>query len=176
MAMIAALGAGLVLISAGAIMFWFYSTREFAGDGTISDTGFWSHPRYHIQFPPISLNQSGEHSFSCHGLPPYPLTFKLRIVGKGRYQQLHAGKTSVKLQWLDETGKTICEADGPLNGWTLAWMPSEETGYYWHRNLRDIKVRRGRQYKFKLIIKDVDADSPLLSVEPMLTGGGNELL
>lgn len=173
MAVIASLSATLALISAVIVMFWFYHTREFSGDGTIEDTGFWSYPRYHIRFPPISLNEPGEHTFSCRGLPPYPLTFKLMIVGKGQREQLLAVKTTVHLEWSDGAGQTICQAVGPLHDWVVCSSVVED--YYWHKNSRDITVRRGRQYRLRMIVKDVDADSPPLSVEPMLVGGGNEL-
>lgn len=175
MALIAGLGAALALISAVAIMFWFYSTREFSGDGTIGDTGFWSRPRYHIRFPPISLNQPGEYTFTCRGLPPCPLTFQLGIEGTGDYDQLRTLKTSVRVEWFDEAGKSVCEAVGPLHDWVLAWIPSEGTGSYWHLNSRDVTVRRSHQYRLRLIVTDIDADSPRLSVEPMLEGGGAEL-
>lgn len=173
MALIASLGAALVLISAVAIMFWFYNIREFSGDGTIEDTGFWSYYRYHIRFPPISLHQPGEYTFSCRGLPPDPLTFKLRTVGAGDSEQLRSLTTVVRAEWLDEEGRRVCEAVGPLQNWVLASCLAY--GEYWQKSSSDVTFRRRRAYKLRLIVTDIDADSPPLSVEPMLEGGGNEL-
>ena len=176
MAVIAGLSAALALISAVAIMFWFYSTHEFSGDGTIEDTGFWSYYRYHIRFPPISLNQPGEYTFSCRGLPPDPLVLKLRVEGTGEYDQLRSLTTSVRVELFDETGKPVGKAVGPLHDWIVTGNPAAGLAWsYWHEDFRDITVRRRRPYRLKLIVTDIDVNSPHLSVEPMLEGGGNEL-
>ena len=103
------------------------------------------------------------------------MTFGLGVVGKGQLDQLRNLKNSVQIELFDEAGQRICEAVGPLHDWALAWIPSGDTGYYWHINFRDVTVRRNGQYRLRLIVLDVDAGSPSLSVEPMLTGGGNEL-
>src|SRR5262245_45799426 len=63
----------LALLMAGAAWFFFgrYHVREFSGDGTMSYQGPW-YPSYRIAFPPVSLAEPGEHTFSFQGLPSVP--------------------------------------------------------------------------------------------------------
>jgi hypothetical protein len=168
-----------VLLCVGAIAvviwLWPYSAANYQGDGTIADTGFWSYPRYHIRFPQVSLASPGEHQFTCRGLPPESLTLELRLVETGQYEQLRKLKTRVEFTLTDDAGKTICEAAGPLSAWVLAWMPAHDTGYFWQPACRDFNVSRRKRYQLTLVAKDVDPQSPPVLVEPMLTGGGNEL-
>jgi hypothetical protein len=167
----------IAVLAAITLALWFlpYSTRSYQGDGTITDTGFWSYPRYHVRFPAVSLAEPGEHTFTCRGLPPVPLTATLQLVGQGQYELLGGLKTRVHLKVSDDAGATVCEAMGPLNAWKLMWIPYDNTGAYWHPTCTDVVLRSGRTYRLTLTVTDIDGRSSPLLVEPMLEGGGNEL-
>ena len=39
---------------------WYaYSGRAFSGDGELTDTGFWSRPRYHLTLPEVRVGADG---------------------------------------------------------------------------------------------------------------------
>jgi hypothetical protein len=177
-AMAILMGAALVLacgFCAGFPGDWQYTTKSFHGDGTLEDTGFFSYPRYHARFAKIPLGQVGDYSFTCQGLPPVPLRLTLNLDGNGDYDTLTKLDTVVSCSVLDEEGKTVASAAGPLRDWTLAWVPANATGYYYRRDLREFELNSRRTYQLNVAVRDVDKKSPAIHVVPTLQGGGKEL-
>jgi hypothetical protein len=164
-------------VVATALWLWPYSVREFRGDGQITDTGFWSYPRYQVRFPPVELSQAGQHTFTCRGLPPAPLTLLLATAGKDEaaYDSLSRIGTVVTVRIDDDTGQTVYSASGPLKAWVLMWGYPGNAGGYWHENCRDMRLRRGRTYQLGVGVTAVDPAAPAVVVQPTLEGGGNEL-
>lgn len=59
-----------------------YNEKSLKGDAVISDTGFWTYPRYHIEFPAVSLDREGRAVFKVSGLPREELTLLLYVDGQ----------------------------------------------------------------------------------------------
>jgi len=74
--------ATLGVIGALAIIGWSpWSGLRFRGDGTFSDGGFFSYPRYVLTFPDMPLYESGERRFHFRGLPNEKMTLLLYVKG-----------------------------------------------------------------------------------------------
>jgi hypothetical protein len=157
------------------MFYWFYSTRSFRGDAEILDSGFWSHPRYHIRFPEMRLDKPGEYVFTCSGLPPTALTLTLNFVGPQEYNALKQIGTQLEFRMTDDEGRELCRSSGAMKEWELSWRVADNAGGLWQPSCRDVTVKRNMTYSFNLIVRDVDPNSPVIHVRPTLAGGGNEL-
>ena len=165
-----------MLVAIAILVLWPYSINEFHGDGRITDSGFWSYPRYHIIFPQWSLTESGTCTFVFKGLPPVPLTFCLRVLDPADIDLLSGSDTSIEFRLTDVHGRTLCEGNDPLKDWVLSSPPSALTlTQFWHLKFRDIKVKRNVEYTLTLFCKNVDTEISHISLEPFLSEGGNEL-
>jgi hypothetical protein len=64
-----------------------------------------------------------------------------------------------------------------LNDWTGSAGADGE--HYWHKDLRDIKLSRRREYRLRMIWElrsdSSDGRRAALYLRPRLSGGGNEL-
>jgi hypothetical protein len=195
---IAALTALLGIAVVGFLV-WPYDSSQFQGDGIITDHGPWSwRPRFEIRFPQVSLAAPGEHTFICKGLPPAPLTFYLDMADrkkkeeqtheflqrhptlkspapaeKDKYQEIVGNRSTLDFT-LSCDEQTIRSIRGSLKTWSLAWAPGENTGGFWHADCREIRFNPKRTYKFTLVIKEADPNSPPLEIVPALYGGGFE--
>jgi len=167
-------GGGIIVLGLVA-GFWAltYDVREFHGDGSIGDSGFWHYPRYHVVFHPIPLDRTGAFEFRMSGLPSEEMTFGLQVVGSGDYKRLAALSTQVDVEVLSEHG-SIARTSDCLRDWRLAW-PSGGSGYYWHVRLRNVQFRRHEEYRIRIRVSDVDPAIPSLQAVPMWEGGGTEL-
>jgi len=162
-----------MLVAFAILVLWPYSINEFHGDGRITDSGFWSHPRYHIIFPQWSLTDSETCTFVCKGLPPVPLTFCLRVLDPSNIDLLSGSDTSIEFKLTDVHGRILCEGNDPLKNWVLS--SSVVQTRFWHPKFRKIKVKRNVEYTLTLNVKNVDPGISDVSFEPFLKGGGNEL-
>ncbi|MBN1395454.1 MAG: hypothetical protein JW959_10560, partial [Pirellulales bacterium] len=166
------------------VQFWPYSEKNYRGDGVISDSGFWSYPRYHIRFSEVSLTAPSQHCFKSAGLPPALLTLTLNLVYKGNnnnpselatYDELNKLATCVSVTIIDENGDIAYAASGPLRDWVLSWMSAACIGAYWHPDLRDMKLGSKKTYVLKIAVTEIGEDSAAIAVVPIIEGGGNEL-
>jgi hypothetical protein len=154
-----------------------YRVSRYQGDGTITDSGFWSHPRYRVRLPPMDLQTDRTRTYRLRGTPSVPLSLKLEVVGPRPlghegFDTLAAMETRVSVAMSDEHGKLTASAAGPLRNWVL----TRGDGYaaYWHPDVRDFRLRKGTSYTLTISAAD-GSPAPLLTLMPTLEGGGNEL-
>jgi hypothetical protein len=179
-----------------------YDPNQLQGDARIIDHGFWSHPRYEIRFPKLSLKNVGTFTYECKGLPPEELTFMLEMPdrerkweevseflrrspsskyiepndeqkhGKEKYEALSKNRTVIEFTLMGDD-KTIVSVSAPLHDWIFTWEAGT-TGGFWHKELRDLKFGPRVTYKLVFMIKETDPDDSLEEVVPYLKGGGME--
>ena len=171
----------LLFVVFGIFWFWPYSIDSYSGDGQITDSGFWSYPRYDITFPHIPLRDTKTYTFVSTGLPPVPLTLQLRVMGKADLDTLKRSNTWIEFRFIEVDGSpagiTICHGGGFLKDWILTYSPvGLKDSKYWHPDFRNIKVKRREEYVVYLYVKNMDPKISRISLEPFLTGGGNESL
>jgi hypothetical protein len=156
-----------------------YNPSAFKGQGSMTDTGFWSYPRYHILMPAFSLEKTNEHTFTLEGLPPERMSISFRLSGRiaacpesmGTLEDnIKQSSVTFKCKLSDDNGVTVCEIADPLHNWIISVRPSEM--YLWHMRSRDLKISSKRRYSLTV---GIEFPEPDMTVEPQLTGGGNEL-
>ncbi len=158
-----------------------YRISRFRGDGVISDSGFWSYPRYHISLAPIPLFEAGAHKFSLTGLPPEEMSLILDVPGKAEKDRVILSKLKNKIDAsvVDDKGHVVCKASGFIsdgiteNGWIIT--SSDSSAALYQKACVDMSVHRGRTYVLTVSLSDVDSDSKTIYLRPYLSGGGNEL-
>jgi len=163
-----------------------FRVGQFQGDGTISDSGVFTYPRYHIRLHAIPLSQVGEYSSVVSGLPSSPMHLRLECARLLQSQKdvLDGLSTRVKAQIVedpDKSSKVLCTVDGrPVdatsghpNGWILS--VSNSSASYWNRGCLDLPISHSHAYSIRVSIEEVDRRSPDIQVIPILEGGGIEL-
>src|ERR1700687_1623921 len=118
-----------------------YHKSEFKGDGTISDTGAFTFPRYHVKLGTLPLSEPAEHIFKVSGLPPEPLDLQLYILGTGQQDRsaLVQLNTYLDVDVADGSGRSLCSGSGRLSaaerrdetGWVLKGGNSVAAAF-WH--------------------------------------------
>lgn len=177
---------GMAFVGPTVVAVWFgwhlvfgYNLNTFKGDGRITDSGFWSYPRYHVVMPTFSLESVSERTFTLEGLPPERMTLSFRLSGRvastaesAETLEDNIKQSSVvfKCKLSDNTGVTVCEIADPLSNWRLA--VSARDMKLWHMRSRDLKISSKRRY---FLTVGIESPEPDLTVEPTLAGGGNEL-
>jgi hypothetical protein len=153
-----------------------YKPSHYRGDGTITDGGFWSYPRYRIRLPPMPVQVEEVHRYRLRGVPPVPLTFRLEVVGQRPLDEkdldpLASVGTCVSVTVADEHGRPVASASGPLRDWEL----SRSSGYaaFWHPELRQTRLRERAAYILTVTASGEDPGPPLV-LTPTLEGGGIE--
>src|SRR5262249_19287035 len=101
-----------------------YRPSRYRGDGTITDRGLWSFPRYRVKIPPMELPAERGRRYRLQGTPPVPLTLKLEVVGpraldENDFETLASMGTRVAVTIADDLGKEVASASGPLRDWVL---------------------------------------------------------
>lgn len=152
-----------------------YRPARFAGDGVISDGGFWSYPRYVVRFPQHPL-APGTHEYRCSGLPANPMMLTLRLEPHKVAAAKIKGETlSIRARILDARGRTLCEVDEPVARWTLNW--SVDQAQLWHERL-ELSPQHASDVRIQLTYTEAtpSTSSPAnaFSIQPILSGGGNE--
>jgi hypothetical protein len=175
-----------------------YDPSQLQGDARITDAGLWSHPRYEVRFPRVSLKTTGTYAFVCKGLPPEKMTFMLEMPDRKRkweevreffrrnpngtysepydrqkFEALLRNRTVVELTLIGND-QTIFSVAAPLHEWVLMWE-SGNTGGFWHPKAKDLNSSPRVNYKLIFIIKEVDPDGTLEEIVPLLQGGGIEV-
>ena len=178
----------LVLAACGAIsialIVWLltsYRISEYHGDGVISDSGFWSYPRYHVALEPIPLFEASIRKYSLAGLPAEEMSLTLDVPGKSEKDRIALSKLRNKIDAsvTDDQGHVVCKASGNFsdgiveNGWIITSTDSSAAIY--QTVCVDIPIRKHRTYVLTVSLSDVDPDSKAIYLKPYISGGGNEL-
>ncbi len=199
---LALLVAGALAILASSFLAFFplrYDPSQLEGDGTITDHGFWSYPRYEIRFPSLSLKTPGTHTYVCKGLPPESLRLMLEMPDKqkkeydaaqflrshpnSKYSQAAhdkqkqevVGRNATVVQFtLDIDEKSDLRVNKRLSDWKLLWIPGLNTGAFYYPHA-EFSARTKTTYKLIFVISQVDPEGIPEEVIPVLEGGGNEL-
>lgn len=169
----------ILIVVAAAIVYsvaWLvlpYRLSGYRGDGSITDSGFWSYPRYRIRLPKTELKAPRSVVYKLGGLPPAPFTLRLEIVDPKDPSVLRGLNVVVSVRIADNHDRTVGSASGPLKDWVL----SEGSGYvaYWHRDCRDVGFHKGMSYTMTITVSEENSDPRVIMVIPTLEGGGNEL-
>jgi hypothetical protein len=146
----------------------------------MSDTGFWSYPRYHAPVGAFPLAEPGSYVFQFAGLPSETMSLQLYIEpfeppDRRRFEKL---PTRLEVKIVESTGTVVCEAGGsPRGGRPGEWgmMSSATAGAFWHTACLDRKFRRGRTYALHVQVSTPDPDAPRVLLHAKLEGGGTEL-
>jgi len=83
----------------------------------------------------------------------------------------------------DESGQQVCLVSAPLGGaqgksWTLmsrglvSGEPTQMSAAYWHDGCREVSIERRKKYSLQVSVDELDPNSPQVTVEAMLEGGG----
>ena len=158
----------------------FYNIRAFSGDGQITDTGFWSYPRYHVEFRNVPINERSTTKFSFSGVPAEAFSFKLRIGSAADSRLLEDNldkildKITVRVSLKDQHGNVICEASDSLRKWYLTSSQIKEC--FWHNRCRDVRLSHTAAYTLEVKVDPAATDLPKILLKPVLEGGGNETL
>lgn len=153
---------------------------RYHGDGKLSDSGFFSYPRYQIAFPDVPLDRPNERQFRVSGLPINRM--QLLLVPKGKQLPEWKDARSHELEDLtieailqDDNGSVACHWTGhpaTLGQYDDSWnLPSRDTSTlesdcgYTLVDLHDT---------YTLVIRVVVAGTDYhdTSVMPILRGGG----
>lgn len=173
-----------VVLVVGIWWLFSYHKREFKGGVSISDSGFFTYPRYHVKLGTIPLSEPGEYTFNISGLPPAPLSLQLYVLGNSddNRTDLAQLRSLLEISITDTSGRSLCSASGRLSAaasrsqasWVLKGGNSVAPAF-WQSACLDIPIHRHRSYRIVVRLKDVDPHSPRILLEPTLEGGGIEL-
>ena len=153
----------------------FYCLSSYHGDGVIDDKGFWSYPRYYVCFESFPDESSRFHEYHIANLPQVPLSFSLEIKGEvpdERLQEFAQG-FYVGVTITDKDGHTCASYSNLLDNWVLCWSLVER--YYWHPSLTDLEVWKYGDSLLKIETQRLGYNKETVTLEPRLSGGGNEL-
>ena len=154
---------------------WYaYSGRAFSGDGELTDTGFWSRPRYHLTLPEVRVGADGTCTFSFRGMPVAHFWFGLALDDVAQSDALDdlADRIRVNVELRDDRGKLLCATRAPMKAWARSW--SQKRVLYWHEQCRDFVTRPDRRYTLVLTVEGDEGSSSAIRLSPILEGGGNE--
>ena len=173
----------ILLLLLGLAWLLSYRISEFKGDGTISDAGLGSNPRYVVKFDQIPLHQASTHQFHLQGLPFSEMSFRMNILGKSDqdWKALTKLKTKIAVSLDDNRGHVLCSCVGvptnselDRNNWILT-INDHQASYY-HFSCLGIQLSRFKTYTLKISLTDVDPNSPEAYLVPELLDGGDEWL
>lgn len=168
----------LVVVCVTGVIYLINGGRNgMTGDAHVYDAGVWTYPRYTVTFPQVPLSNGVYRKFSVTNLPARSMTFGLRLVVADWASPSSQGvltedwKVTVRIREDDES--EMFEVSAPLSEWRFAQSTTDTT--MWHMSLRDLPLRRNRQYAMILAVSGPADDVGGVFLEPRLTGGGNEL-
>jgi hypothetical protein len=161
-----------------------WAKYRYHGDGTFTDSGFFSYPRYHARFSSITLSKAEEHRYHFRGLPNEEMTLLLSTDRDVAYEskqwhELTSLQTSIEAVLRDGHGHEVCNAEGTPEDsnkdgvWVLT--SGVGTAYWWHSHCNHVQLRPSESYELVVRIKIIDPRSGDIAVTPLLVGGGLEL-
>jgi hypothetical protein len=160
-----------------------YHSFEFKGGLGVSDTGFFSYPRYHAQLGEMPSWKNGEYQFTVRGLPPGPLDLVLQVPNTTDADRAALGSlsNSLSVEITDSSGNEVCEAIGSLSDPTTrersAWAVASSTSdaLLWQPRCQQLTISRFKTYTVRVIVSGADDRPPHRMLKPIFQGGGNEL-
>jgi hypothetical protein len=171
-----------LLVVFGVTLWWLWKfvwwvvdpASAFSGDAKITDTGFFTYPRFHVHLPTIAANQTNNYVFSLRRMPRARYYFGLVLDGAGKtpgtVSESRRIKVGVKIK--DDRDNVLCATDSPLSAWHES--RSQTRTLYWHESCRDVAMSPYRVYSVEL---SLEAEGSLRfdsSLTPVFEGGGNE--
>jgi hypothetical protein len=175
-----ALLGGLVILGVGAwllwkaLAYWTYSVRDYSGDGRITDSGFWSYPRYRIELPQIQIEPRSAYRFTFKGAPPEDCGFGLSLTDPGQRRALQAARDKITLgvKLEDDSGRVLFDVRTPLSKWIESW--SQGDSFYWHERCRECALTPHDTYILTVSVESSARDLGPIYLTPILKGGGFE--
>jgi hypothetical protein len=158
-----------------------YRVARFHGAGIISDAGFWSYPRYHVEFDTIPASRNETYQFSFAGLPAEDMSLILYLPGKTESDRPSIVKlqSEIVAKLADDQSHVLCNVSGHISdGLTdSSWILTSSTNSaaLYQRACTDIPMHTNRTYTLTLSVVGADLSSTTVSLKPYLSGGGNEL-
>jgi hypothetical protein len=152
-----------------------YSPRQFSGNGRVIARGFWSYPRYTVQFGDVDIGQDQAIAWSFTGAPAASVAFGIKFVDAAIHTS-HRNSSAVITAGLSRAdGKVLANVSGPISEWKLMSQPSTGTSMLWHPKLTKIPMTSAERYTLTLKIEYQIAPTQDLLGAVVLEGGGNEL-
>jgi hypothetical protein len=142
----------------------------------MTDTGTFSHPRYHARLQVIPLDQPAQYQFPLSGLPSEKMSILFHVQGgnESLRRSLESVSTQLKASLVNAQGKPVCSAQGSLgSSWVL--MSSAFDAAFWQRGCTNLPIQRAGQYVLHIGVSAPDSHSAQLRLIPVLEGGGIEL-
>jgi len=159
-----------------------YDTRAYRGDGTITDSGFWTHPRYCISMPEILLTETQQIAYSLKNVPRADFGFCLQVQSinvQGRRVPPDNFETvrndlsvAIVITITDAQGNTVYASSSSLQQWQMA--KSIDRTYLWLDGYV-IRLEHGQRYRLEFDVTVERASGAHVIVKPFLVGGGSEL-
>ena len=146
---------------------------QFQGAGPVRDGGYFSCFRYHAPIGEVPLAVAGTYSFLFKGLPTETMSLVLYVSGhsSSNSDSIAHLSTLIEAEISDDAGKVICRASGsPQEYWTLMALPT--LAAYWQTACGFQHFSRHMSYTLKLTIRQVDPQTPNVTLLAMLEGGG----
>lgn len=171
-----------------------YRASKYRGSGKISDSGFFSYPRYSIAVGTVDFGKIGTKEFELKGLPHSEMTLGFQITAlESLAKQFDDNiKTLVKVELRDEFNRVVIDEEASLDKWV--WSSNQMAGikpFIYRRggdwqNKNNIKPDKGwgtyfkprTRSKYLLIIEIKETDPKIqgkFEVDVIIKGGGNEL-
>ena len=148
-------------------------------DAVLTDSGFWSYPRYTLRFPAVVLTNGSSQEFQFVA-PTHKMTFVMElgvnpasIEREAALQTLVSNRVKIRVQMHGSRGRTVVDVAPQATQWTVS-----KALYYWHLWIRETCGRwfwRGATYSLTIQASSDMGEFPATTVRPFLKGGGNEL-
>jgi hypothetical protein len=172
-ALIALIALALVLLAADE-----YPAVRFRGDGKFSGGPVFG---YTIRLRSIPFYQPGEYVFHFHGMPNEEMSLQLYAEGKkdsDREELTNLG-TTLDALLVEQNGRVVCQATGMAREgqneriWVL--MSGGDVAAFWHWNCVHMPLKSSKSYTLTLRIRNVDPNTPRITLLPALEGGQLDL-
>lgn len=108
----------LLAVQIGAVGCLPYRKGSFEGPATLTDTGVFSHYRYHFLFyPRLALRQKSDQTYRFRGVPTDEMTLSFAVVpfNLSGVDAVESLTTVLSAELRDEKGNLMCSASGPLS-------------------------------------------------------------
>lgn len=167
-----------------ALIAWDPLPAHYTGDGSFSDHGRYSYPRYVVTFHDMPLYESSERRLRLQGLPTGTMALKLYVKnwsrdGSDKADLLRDLRATVDVSVIDRNSQELCRASGTpefhgdLNK-ELVLTESNDTAAFYLLPCSNIRVRQGHSYELTLRVTATALKSNEINIIPTLEGGGEE--
>jgi hypothetical protein len=154
--------------------------KSFSGDGLVTDSGFWSYPRYAITFDSFNAASEAHRTLNFKALPSARMTFGLLVTDIGRSKDVVAALRSSEYEGVilhveitREDGTLVADVRASVKDWQVS--RSSQRVMLWHEKLRDVRFDRRSAYEISIDSSGISDSSEPFILRPVLEGGGNEM-